>query len=65
MLPVIIDGECMNKNTLKGTVKQVKGAAQSAIGGATNDRSTQLKGEANKIAGKAQRAVGKMEDDLD
>ena len=55
----------MNKNTLKGTVKQVKGAAQSAIGGATNDRSTQLKGEANKIAGKAQRAVGKMEDDLD
>ena len=49
---------------IKGKAKQVKGAVQSAVGGATNNRSQQVKGEANKIAGKAQAEYGKAKRDL-
>jgi len=52
----------MSKNTVKGAAKQVKGAVQSAVGGATNNRSLQAKGEVNKVAGKVQSKIGKMED---
>lgn len=53
------------KDQIKGTGKQVKGAIQSAVGGATNDHSMQLKGEFNKAAGKAQKEFGKAKDSVE
>jgi uncharacterized protein YjbJ (UPF0337 family) len=52
----------MTNDTIKGAARELKGKAQSAFGGATNDRSTQLKGEVNKVAGKAQKEFGKAKD---
>lgn len=52
----------MNKNTIKGTMKQVEGSVESAFGKATGNTSAQIKGEAKKVAGKVQKAVGKADE---
>lgn len=42
----------------EGTVQNIAGKIQDAVGGATGDTSTQLEGKARQAAGKAQAAYG-------
>ena len=52
-----------NRKTLmfekaEGTVQNIAGKVQDAVGGATGDTSTQLEGKARQAAGKAQEVYG-------
>lgn len=42
----------------EGTVQNIAGKIQDAVGGATGDTGTQLEGKARQAAGKAQAAYG-------
>ena len=55
----------MNRDTVKGTMKKVSGAAESAYGKATGNKSAEMKGEMKKAAGNAQKTMGKAEDAID
>ncbi len=48
----------MNKDQIKGTLKDVAGKAQEKTGQLTGNREQQLKGIGRQVAGKAQKAVG-------
>lgn len=48
----------------KGTVKDVVGKAQDALGGAAGDAATQIQGKARQAAGKVQKSYGEAVDGL-
>lgn len=48
----------MNKDQVKGRVKEATGKAQKNMGQMTKDRSQQLKGAAKEMEGKAQKNLG-------
>ena len=50
----------MNKDQAKGTVKDVAGKAQEALGKATGNTEQQAKGEARQVEGKVQKGVGNV-----
>jgi len=52
----------MDKDRVKGTGNQVKGALKSAAGKATGDTKLRAEGEADKLKGKVQNAVGGAKD---
>lgn len=52
----------MNKDRIKGSVKQIKGDAKSRLGKATNDDSLVVSGKKDKIAGKIQNRFGVAKD---
>lgn len=52
----------MNKDRIKGGMKQIKGDAKSRLGKATNDDSLVVSGEKDKIAGKLQNRYGIAKD---
>jgi uncharacterized protein YjbJ (UPF0337 family) len=54
----------MDKDSVAGSAKQVKGSVMEAIGKVTGDAKTQAEGAAEKNAGKAQDAVGGAKDTL-
>lgn len=54
----------MDKDRVKGSLKQAKGAVKEAIGKATGDAKLTGEGKIDKAAGKAQNAVGGLKDKL-
>ncbi|WP_295987378.1 CsbD family protein [uncultured Variovorax sp.] len=49
----------MNKDTVDGNLKQVKGSVKEALGKVTGNKRLEAEGATEKLAGKAQEAVGK------
>ncbi len=52
----------MNKNTVDGNLKQVKGSVKEALGKVVGNENLEAKGAAEKVAGKAQESLGKTQD---
>lgn len=52
----------MNKDQMKGTVKDVVGKAQEKVGEQTGDRDHQAEGAAKQTEGKGQKIVGDVKD---
>jgi uncharacterized protein YjbJ (UPF0337 family) len=55
----------MNKNQVKGSVKDVAGKVQQKVGEAVGSTKQQVKGLANQIEGKLQKGVGDVEQAVD
>jgi uncharacterized protein YjbJ (UPF0337 family) len=55
----------MNKDEVKGTIKDVGGKAQQKVGELTGSEKQQIKGLKNQAEGKVQKGVGKVKDALD
>ncbi|HYG66308.1 MAG TPA: CsbD family protein [Anaeromyxobacteraceae bacterium] len=55
----------MNRDELKGKMKEIKGDVKERLGGASRDRSTQAEGFVERHAGKLQKNVGKTEREID
>jgi uncharacterized protein YjbJ (UPF0337 family) len=55
----------MNRDELKGKMREVKGDVKERVGGATKDRSTQAEGFVERQAGKLQKNIGKTESELE
>jgi uncharacterized protein YjbJ (UPF0337 family) len=51
----------MNKNQIKGSVKDVAGKVQQKVGRVTGNTNQQVKGAAKQIEGKVQKGVGDVE----
>jgi uncharacterized protein YjbJ (UPF0337 family) len=51
----------MNKNQIKGSVKDVAGKVQQKVGQATGNTTQQVKGVAKQIAGKVQKGGGNIQ----
>jgi uncharacterized protein YjbJ (UPF0337 family) len=54
----------MNKNQIKGRVKDMAGKVQQKVGQATGNTKQQVKGVAKQIAGKVQKVAGAVEQAL-
>ncbi len=54
----------MDRDRIKGSAKQAKGAVKEAAGKALGDTKLQGEGKADKTAGKIQNAVGGIKDAL-
>ena len=52
----------MNKDQLKGTVKDAIGKTQEKVGQQTGDRDTEARGVGNQAEGKGQKIVGDVKD---
>lgn len=52
----------MNKDTIKGKAKDIKGRVERQAGEWTGDTESQIKGAGDQIEGKIQQGVGKMKD---
>jgi uncharacterized protein YjbJ (UPF0337 family) len=48
----------MNKDRIKGSAEQAKGAVKEGVGKIFGDKKLENEGKANKVAGKVQNAVG-------
>ena len=57
-----LEGAIMDKDRVKGSAKQVKGAVKQAVGKATGDAKLEAEGKADKIEGKVQNAIGGIKD---
>ena len=55
----------MNKNQIKGSVKDVTGKIQQKVGEATGNTKQQVKGVAKQIEGKVQKGLGYVQRDVD
>ena len=54
----------VDENRAEGTLRNVGGKIQDAVGGLTGDSSTQARGKANQAAGQAQDMYGQAVDGL-
>jgi len=54
----------MDKNIVKGKVKQAEGRVQDIGGVVSNDLGAQVEGKAKQVAGKVQEEFGKVSDDV-
>jgi uncharacterized protein YjbJ (UPF0337 family) len=54
----------MDKDRIKGSAEQAKGAVKEAVGKVTGDSKLEGEGKADKAAGKIQNAVGGLKDSL-
>lgn len=54
----------MDKDRIKGSVKQAEGSGKEALGKLTGDRSLQAEGKIKKAEGSIQKAYGKAKDAL-
>jgi uncharacterized protein YjbJ (UPF0337 family) len=52
----------VDKDRIKGSAKQAKGAVKEVIGKATGDAKLEAEGKSDKVAGKVQNAVGGLKD---
>lgn len=51
----------MNKNTVDGNLKQVKGSVKEALGKVTGNTRLEAEGATEKVAGKAQENLGETQ----
>ena len=54
----------MDKDRIKGSAEQAKGAVKEVAGKVTGDRKLEAEGKTDKVAGKVQNAVGGLKDTL-
>jgi len=54
----------MDKDRIKGSAQQAKGAVKEIIGKATGDTKLEAEGRTDKVAGKIQNVVGGLKDTL-
>jgi len=54
----------MDKDRIKGSAQQAKGAVKEAAGKALGDKKLEAEGQTDKAAGKVQNAVGGLKDAL-
>ena len=54
----------MDKDRVKGSAQQAKGAVKEAAGKITGDAKLQAEGKADKTAGKIRNAIGGLKDTL-
>ena len=54
----------MDKDRLKGTAQQAKGAVKEVAGKATGDAKLHAEGKSDKLSGKVQNAVGGLKDQI-
>ena len=54
----------MDKDRIKGSARQAKGALKEVVGKVTGDAKLEAEGKSDKVAGKAQNAVGGRKDAL-
>jgi uncharacterized protein YjbJ (UPF0337 family) len=54
----------MNKDQMKGGMKEAGGKVQQAAGDLTDNGSQKIKGVANEVEGKIQKKVGDVKEDL-
>lgn len=52
----------MNKDTVDGNLKQVKGSVKEALGKVTGNKRLEVEGASEKLAGKALEGIGKTQD---
>jgi uncharacterized protein YjbJ (UPF0337 family) len=52
----------MDKDRIKGTVKQAEGTIKEKVGQATGDTSLEIEGKVEKAEGTVQKAFGKLKD---
>ena len=55
----------MNKDQVKGTMKDIAGKAQEKAGELTGSEKTQIKGLKNQVEGKIQKGVGDVKEAFD
>ena len=53
-----------DENEFEGTIRDLGGKVQDAVGGLTGDTETQAKGKWNQAAGKAQQTFGQAADEI-
>jgi uncharacterized protein YjbJ (UPF0337 family) len=54
----------MDKDRIKGSAEQAKGAIKEGVGKVTGDAKLENEGKADKLKGKVQNAVGGLKDTL-
>ncbi len=54
----------MDENEAEGTMRDIGGKVQDAVGGLTGDSSTQAKGKWNQATGQAQKSFGAASDQI-
>ncbi len=54
----------MDKDRLKGSAEQAKGAVKEVVGKLLGDKKLETEGKTEKVAGKVQNAVGGLKDTL-
>jgi uncharacterized protein YjbJ (UPF0337 family) len=54
----------MDKDRIKGTAHQAKGAVKETVGKVTGDAKLKSEGKSEKVAGKVQNALGGLKDTL-
>ena len=54
----------MDKDRIKGSAAQAKGAVKEGVGKVFGDKKLENEGKADKVAGKVQNAVGGLKDAL-
>jgi uncharacterized protein YjbJ (UPF0337 family) len=52
----------MDSNKFEGTVRDLSGKAEDAVGGLTGDTKTQMRGKVDQAVGQTQRAIGDAAD---
>jgi uncharacterized protein YjbJ (UPF0337 family) len=60
----LMKGTNMDKDRMKGSAKQAKGAVKEVAGKITGDAKLEAEGKSDKVAGKVQNAVGGLKDSL-
>jgi uncharacterized protein YjbJ (UPF0337 family) len=54
----------MDKDRIKGSAEQAKGAVKETVGKVTGDSKLEAEGKGDKAAGKVQNAIGGLKDTL-
>jgi uncharacterized protein YjbJ (UPF0337 family) len=54
----------VDENEVEGTIRDLGGKVQDAVGGLTGDTETQARGKLNQAAGKAQKTFGAAADEV-
>jgi uncharacterized protein YjbJ (UPF0337 family) len=54
----------MDKDRIKGSAEQAKGAVKEAAGKVLGDKKLEAEGKSDKVAGKVQNAIGGLKDAL-
>jgi uncharacterized protein YjbJ (UPF0337 family) len=52
----------IDKDRIKGSAEQAKGAVKEVVGKITGDKKTQAEGKTDKARGKVQNAIGSLKD---
>jgi uncharacterized protein YjbJ (UPF0337 family) len=62
--PLTTKEHTMNKDQIKGTVKDITGKVQEAAGKTMNNKEMQLKGLQKQVVGSAEKAIGDAKQDV-